>query len=440
MAIQTRRGPEKDFDANKLLPGEFAGTTDTKRIFYAFAAGDTKEIATYEDMKKEINNVTGDIVAELTDGVDTAIENTNKATESANKAASDANTAKESAETAIQEANKAISDADAAAKAALEAADKADKAVIDDSVSSTSKTYSSSKINDLISGVTGFSVKVVDILPTSDIDTHTIYFVQKETSSEGDIYDEYLYIQNAWEHIGSTNVDLSQYYTKTEANSRDLADNTVEFTSNDVGPDGEYAIVSVEKLTTGEKMSSVMKKVSRIFTNVRYILNRLGTNDISSESSKIGDGTVTGAIRYLNDNFLDKAYPVGSIYMSVANKNPSSLFGGTWVSWGSGRVPVGVNTSNSNFNTVEKTGGSSSVTLTEENIPAHTHNQYSINTDDNPKGGTAMYSFTSEAGTAVGFTNKKTHSNNIITGSAGSGKAHTNLQPYITCYMWKRTA
>lgn len=310
MAIQTRKGPEKDFDPNKLLPGEFAGTTDTKRIFYAFAAGETKEMATYEDMQNEIKNATSDIVAELTDGVETAITNTNKATESANQAAMDANTAKVAAETATQEANQAASDADAAAKAALEAAEKADKAVIDDSISSTSKTYSSSKINSLIAGVTGFSVLVVNTLPESDIDTHTIYFVPKETSSEGDIYDEYLYVQNAWEHIGSTDVDLSQYYTKTESNSRDLADNTVAFTSNDSGPDGDFAILSVDKLTTGEKFSSLMNKISRIFTNMRYVLWLLGNNDITSESVKIGDGTVTGALRTLNDSLSSLNYNI----------------------------------------------------------------------------------------------------------------------------------
>ena len=40
-------------------------------------------------------------------------------------------------------------------------------------------------------------------------------------------------------------------------------------------------------------------------------------------------------------------YPVGSIYMSANNTSPASLFGGTWQSWGSGRVPIGVNTSDS---------------------------------------------------------------------------------------------
>jgi hypothetical protein len=54
----------------------------------------------------------------------------------------------------------------------------------------------------------------------------------------------------------------------------------------------------------------------------------------------------------------DDIYPVGAIYMSVSSTSPASLFGGTWTQWGSGRVPIGINSSDSDFNTVEKTGGS----------------------------------------------------------------------------------
>lgn len=47
-------------------------------------------------------------------------------------------------------------------------------------------------------------------------------------------------------------------------------------------------------------------------------------------------------------------YPVGSIYMSANSTNPKNLFGGTWVAWGTGRVPIGVNASDSDFSSVEK--------------------------------------------------------------------------------------
>ena len=127
------------------------------------------------------------------------------------------------------------------------------------------------------------------------------------------------------------------------------------------------------------------------------------------------------------ESILDSFYPVGSIYFSVKNTNPSKYFGGKWVSWGSGRVPVGVSSSDSNFNTVEKTGGESRHTLTVSEIPSHNHNLniYTEMASDAP------LKYIPTTG------NCKTQSK---TTSTGGGQSHNNLQPYITCYMWKRTA
>lgn len=305
MAIQVRRGLQKDFKPDKMLPGEMAVTTDTRRIYATFAPGDCKRMATYEDMQDDIKEANEEIITELTESVTTATQAATSATTAAQTATTNANKAIQDAATAVSNADTATSEANAAASEARSAAEDAHKAVIDDSAASTSRTYSSSKINALIAGVTGFSVEVVDQLPESNIDTHKIYFVQKETSKQtaGDIYDEYLYVQNAWEHIGTTDVDLSQYYTKTEASVRDLKDNVVEFTSNDCGEDGDAAQLTVAKLTSGETLKSMFNKVSRMFTNVRYILRLLGNTDISSEGVKIGDGTITGALSTLNVNY-----------------------------------------------------------------------------------------------------------------------------------------
>lgn len=75
------------------------------------------------------------------------------------------------------------------------------------------------------------------------------------------------------------------------------------------------------------------------------------------------------------DELLDKVYPVGAIYMSVVDTDPSILFGGVWERWGTGRVPVAVDASNAAFNAVEKTGGVATVTLTaaQSGVPQHTH-------------------------------------------------------------------
>ena len=123
-------------------------------------------------------------------------------------------------------------------------------------------------------------------------------------------------------------------------------------------------------------------------------------------------------------------YPVGSIYMSNKSTNPSSLFGGTWVEWGKGRVPVGVDTSDSNFSSVEKMGGASTVTLTTKQIPSHTHHI----------GGEAINYNGKYAVEGSSFYTAQLMGSVSRTDATGEGQAHNNLQPYITCYMWKRTA
>lgn len=103
-------------------------------------------------------------------------------------------------------------------------------------------------------------------------------------------------------------------------------------------------------------------------------VGKVSETDNCFEVSEKWDVKVYGKLLkdYIKE-FTGALYPVGSIYMSVKNTNPSTYFGGTWVAWGTGRVPVGVNTNDTNFATVEKTGGASTVTLTTAQIPSHTH-------------------------------------------------------------------
>lgn len=166
-------------------------------------------------------------------------------------------------------------------------------------------------------------------------------------------------------------------------------------------------------------------------------------------------------LKFSGNVLADMFYPVGSIYMSVNNTNPSQFFGGTWEEWGSGRVPVGVNPDNSDFNTVEKTGGTYNVNLSEDQIPKHSHDAGSLVTESTgshshdiqnqkQKWGTSNASNYTLIDASSGFTavsNKTTTSagthTHVVSGNtatAGGGKSHNNVQPYITCYMWKRTA
>ena len=81
-------------------------------------------------------------------------------------------------------------------------------------------------------------------------------------------------------------------------------------------------------------------------------------------------------INSLKSDMLDEMYPVGSIYFSTSITTASDIskkFGGTWEAYGTGKTLVGVDTSNTKFNTVSKTGGSSTTTLTTSNLPSHNH-------------------------------------------------------------------
>lgn len=133
-------------------------------------------------------------------------------------------------------------------------------------------------------------------------------------------------------------------------------------------------------------------------------------------------------------------YPVGSIYMSANSTNPKNLFGGTWVAWGTGRVPIGVNASDSDFSYVEKTGGSKTINLSHkhlETVGADNGNMYLEGGSNGGRHGSGIAASISRMtwkGT-VGTGSARLN----YTDSAGNTKQSV-VQPYITCYMWKRTA
>ncbi len=158
-------------------------------------------------------------------------------------------------------------------------------------------------------------------------------------------------------------------------------------------------------------------------------------NKLDVSGGKItGNLNINGILKNNNKTILDLTYPIGSIYLSIKNTNPSSLFGGIWEAWGSGRVPVGVDTTQTEFETVEKTGGEKTHTLTVDEMPSHNHNvKY------NTESGIATASVLGTDRTASDTEGSSGGGDWYVwTTGAGGDEAHNNLQPYITCYMFKR--
>lgn len=173
---------------------------------------------------------------------------------------------------------------------------------------------------------------------------------------------------------------------------------------------------------------------------VSQYLNRRQLTDVNTGSTQVvtvvrdegnvsetGDPFTAANMNDLEDR-IDAAfaaiYPVGSIYISVNNTNPGTYFTGTtWEAFAKGRTLVGVDPDDVDFNTVEATGGEKTHTLTIDEMPSHNHSfKYNNSASGGGSNGTI--------GTA----------NNYGTTNTGGNQPHNNLQPYVTCYMWKRTA
>lgn len=170
---------------------------------------------------------------------------------------------------------------------------------------------------------------------------------------------------------------------------------------------------------------------------------------INLETLGVTDRALTG-VSINGRSLLNHIYPVGSIYMSTSATNPTNFFGGTWVAWGAGRVPVGFNGGDGNFNSSEKTGGSKTINI------EHNHGlsnaraavgraDSSLSTMSYTSGGNPhnVY-FDREFSYYGGISGGSKHATDtsLIYGNTNNGgsTAASVLQPYITCYMWKRTA
>ena len=125
-----------------------------------------------------------------------------------------------------------------------------------------------------------------------------------------------------------------------------------------------------------------------------------------------------------------EAFPVGSVFIAVVATNPGTLLGyGTWSAFGAGRVLVGVDAGDPDFDTAEETGGAKTHTLTTAEMPSHTHVETNNSATTGGLAGWAARDTSTNTAVATGYSTEAT----------GGDGAHNNVQPYIVCYFWKRT-
>jgi hypothetical protein len=164
-------------------------------------------------------------------------------------------------------------------------------------------------------------------------------------------------------------------------------------------------------------------------------------NSVPIANGGTGASSVAAAVANLSASI----YPVGSIYINAGvTTNPASLLGfGTWVAFGAGRVLVGLNTSDSAFDTLQETGGSKDAI-----VVSHTHTAtvtdpghiHSVTYGSASNTSSVYPSKLSTGAFSNANTNSATTGITVANSTEGSSGTNANLQPYITVAMWLRTA
>ena len=301
-------------------------------------------------------------------------------------------------------------------------------------------TYKYAAIN--INGVTGYNIGVKNIL------CDKLYVI----NSNGSISDSTNIIR-----YGSSNNNNKVLYVRIDDTITSVSEFKTWLQSNPITVWYELATPTTEQITLPTLPSWYPYTNALVGTElqpsfVEWYIKTAGVNqndltvikeDISqlqTETTHLNDdvtklmGAFTSVTDLTKQLFL-LMHRVGDIIFSTSDENPSTIYGGTWVAWGKGQVPVGVDASDSDFNTVEKTGGEKEHTLTVDEMPSHSHIQTwngNIMVGGGSGGESTNGSYLNEGGNGI---YPATLTNNV-----GNSHSHNNLQPYITCYMWKRTA
>jgi len=212
------------------------------------------------------------------------------------------------------------------------------------------------------------------------------------------------------------------------------------------------------KIVKGTEIDTEFNSIQTAITSKADLASPTFTGTPLSPTASSGTNTTQIATTAFVQTALALLYPVGSIYTNATvSTNPGTLLGfGTWTAFGAGRVMVGYDSSNALFDSAEETGGSAdAITVSHTHTATstvtdsgHTHNilgtsNHYVADGGQGSGGTGTFPF-SLGSTSYGSsyiqsatTGITVATSNSTTGSSGT---NANYQPYITVYMWKRTA
>lgn len=187
-------------------------------------------------------------------------------------------------------------------------------------------------------------------------------------------------------------------------------------------------------VTNGKEISSISKTGTNGLVDTYTIKFNDGTKSTFMVTN--GESDYKPAVEALEKR-IDAMFPIGAVYITTTNTNPSSFLKGTWEQFGQGRTLIGEGTgddgTDSQTFTANSIGGEYKHKLTVDEMPSHNHPR------DSMTSGTEMtgYGLTLNG---PGFYDRAMVSGSGDTGNKGGDASHNNVQPYITVYFWKRIA
>lgn len=194
-------------------------------------------------------------------------------------------------------------------------------------------------------------------------------------------------------------------------------------------------------------------------TTATSATNATNATNAQNANNAVNAETAAGLTDAVISALMLKMYPVGSIYASTVSTNPGTLFGGTWEALPAGRVLLAQGTSEWGTEyAAGSTGGEATHTLTIGELPEHSHTRGTMNItgtagplDDYSatvltgamyKSSTYAYDATSNSssgnGWILGFDASRSWTGE--TSSVGNNQSHNIMQPYLSCYYWRRSA
>ena len=206
------------------------------------------------------------------------------------------------------------------------------------------------------------------------------------------------------------------------------------------------------KIVKGTEINTEFANIAIAVATKADLASPTFTGTPAAPTASFGTSTTQVATTAFVQAALAALYPVGSIYTNATNStNPGTLLGfGTWSAFAAGRVAVGFDSGNALFDTAEETGGSAdAITVSHTHTatststvtdPGHTHTM--VLTGSTGSGSQNLAGQNTSANTAPTQSNTTgiTVATSTTVASAGSSGTNANYQPYITVYMWKRTA